>query len=42
MKIFSFFKRFSLKERAGADFLIKEGWNLSEDEAEFGNNRLNL
>jgi len=25
-----------IKEKVGADFLIKEGWNLSEAEAEFG------
>jgi hypothetical protein len=24
------------KKRIGADFLIKEGWNLSEAEAEYG------
>jgi len=30
-----------IKEKVGADFLIKEGWNLSEAEAEFGNNWLN-
>ena len=25
-----------LKEKMGADFLIKSGWNLSEAEVEFG------
>ena len=25
-----------IKEKVAADFLIKEGWNLSEAEAEFG------
>ena len=25
-----------IKEKVGADFLIKEGWNLSEAEAKFG------
>jgi hypothetical protein len=25
-----------IKEKVGADFLIKEGWNLAEAEAEFG------
>jgi hypothetical protein len=25
-----------IKEKVGADFLINEGWNLSEAEAEFG------
>jgi len=25
-----------IKEKVGADFLIKEGWNLSEAEVEFG------
>ena len=25
-----------IKEKVGADFLVKEGWNLSEAEAEFG------
>jgi len=30
----------TLKETMGADFLIKSGWNLSEAEAEFGNNWL--
>ena len=29
-----------IKEKVGADFLIKEGWNLSEAEAEFGQNWL--
>jgi hypothetical protein len=29
-----------IKEKVGADFLIKEGWNLSEAEAEFGYNWL--
>jgi hypothetical protein len=29
-----------IKEKVGADFLIKEGWNLSEAEAEFGDNWL--
>ena len=29
-----------IKEKVGADFLIKEGWNLSEAEAEFGPNWL--
>ena len=30
-----------IKEKVGADFLIKEGWNLSEAEAEFGPNWIN-
>ena len=30
-----------IKEKVGADFLVREGWNLSEAEAEFGNNWLN-
>ena len=30
-----------IKEKVGADFLIKEGWNLSEAEAEFGIGWLN-
>jgi hypothetical protein len=30
-----------IKEKVGADFLIKEGWNLSEAEAEFGTGWLN-
>ena len=29
------------KEKIGADFLIKGGWNLSEAEAEFGSDWLN-
>ena len=29
-----------IKEKVGADFLIKEGWNLSEAEAKFGPNWL--
>ena len=29
-----------LKETMGADFLTKNGWNLSEVEAEFGRNWL--
>ena len=29
-----------IKEKVGADFLLKEGWNLSEAEAEFGHNWL--
>jgi hypothetical protein len=29
-----------IKEKVGADFLINEGWNLSEAEAEFGHNWL--
>ena len=29
-----------IKEKVGADFLIKEGWNLSEAEAEFGSDWL--
>ena len=29
-----------IKEKVGADFLIKEGWNLAEAEAEFGPNWL--
>jgi hypothetical protein len=28
------------KEKVGADFLIQGGWNLSEAEAEFGQNWL--
>ena len=31
-----------IKEKVGADFLINSGWNLSEAEAEFGHNWLNL
>jgi len=30
-----------IKEKVGADFLINEGWNLSEAEAEFGIDWLN-
>ena len=30
-----------MKEKVGADFLIKGGWNLSEAEAEFGHDWLN-
>ena len=30
-----------IKEKVGADFLVKEGWNLSEAEAEFGSGWLN-
>ena len=30
-----------IKEKVGAYFLIKEGWNLSEAEAEFGPNWIN-
>jgi hypothetical protein len=30
-----------IKEKVGADFLINEGWNLSEAEAEFGSGWLN-
>ena len=30
-----------IKEKVGADFLVKEGWNLSEAEAEFGSDWLN-
>jgi len=30
-----------IKEKVGADFLIKEGWNLAEAEAEFGSDWLN-
>jgi len=30
-----------IKEKVGADFLINEGWNLSEAEAEFGRDWLN-
>jgi hypothetical protein len=29
-----------LKEKVGADFLIQNGWNLAEAEAEFGNDWL--
>jgi hypothetical protein len=29
------------KEKIGADFLINNGWNLSEAEAEFGSDWLN-
>jgi hypothetical protein len=29
-----------LKEQVGADFLIQNGWNLAEAEAEFGNDWL--
>ena len=29
-----------IKEKVGADFLINEGWNLSEAEAEFGHDWL--
>jgi len=29
-----------IKEKVGADFLIKEGWNLAEAEAEFGSDWL--
>ena len=29
-----------IKEKVGADFLIQEGWNLSEAEAAFGDNWL--
>ena len=29
-----------IKEKVGADFLIKEGWNLAEAEVEFGHNWL--
>ena len=29
-----------MKEKMGADYLIKGGWNLSEAEAEFGPNWL--
>ena len=29
-----------MKEKVGADFLIDGGWNLSEAEAEFGQNWL--
>ena len=29
-----------IKEKVGADFLINSGWNLSEAEAEFGQNWL--
>jgi hypothetical protein len=29
-----------LKEKVGVDYLINEGWNLSEAEAEFGQNWL--
>ena len=31
-----------LKEKMGADFLIKGGYNLSEAEAEFGRNWISL
>jgi len=31
-----------MKEKMGADFLIKGGYNLSEAEAEFGHNWLNI
>ena len=31
-----------MKEKIGADFLINSGWNLSEAEAEFGQNWLSL
>ena len=30
-----------MKEKMGVDYLISEGWNLSEAEAEFGPNWLN-
>jgi hypothetical protein len=30
-----------MKDKMGADFLIQGGWNLSEAEAEFGQNWLN-
>jgi len=30
-----------MKEKMGVDYLINGGWNLSEAEAEFGNNWLN-
>jgi len=30
-----------MKEKMGANFLIKGGWNLSEAEAEFGSGWLN-
>jgi len=30
-----------IKEKVGADFLIKEGWNLAEAEAEYGNDWIN-
>jgi len=30
-----------MKEKVGADYLINEGWNLSEAEAEFGPDWLN-
>ena len=30
-----------IKEKVGAEFLINEGWNLSEAEAEFGSGWLN-
>ncbi len=30
-----------MKEKIGVDYLINGGWNLSEAEAEFGNNWLN-
>jgi len=29
-----------MKEKVGVDYLINGGWNLSEAEAEFGNNWL--
>jgi hypothetical protein len=31
-----------IKEKVGADFLVNSGWNLSEAEAEFGQNWLSL
>jgi hypothetical protein len=31
-----------MKEKVGADYLINGGWNLSEAEAEFGENWLTL
>jgi len=30
-----------IKEKVGSDFLVKEGWNLSEAEAKFGSGWLN-
>ena len=30
-----------MKDKMGADFLLKGGWNLSEAEAEFGSGWLN-
>jgi len=30
-----------MKEKVGPEYLINSGWNLSEAEAEFGNNWLN-